>query len=152
MGRQSRNPLKCQEAAAGNPFSANEPAAPMRILVIAMILAYGSTFAPSPTKMQLAARRPPPPHPGRGHGLAAAGFLREERKCQGDVGVPSPLRPVVFDSRVHLTHRLSSCDRPLRMHDPHESPSGSQCRIFALLEPTICAAPPQPCPSHPFHP
>ena len=54
--------------------------------------------------------------------------------------MPSPLRPVVFDSRVHLTHRLSSCDRPLRMHDPHESPSGSQCRIspswsppFALL-------------------
>ena len=33
----------------------------MRILVIAMILASGSTFAPSPTKMQLAARRPPPP-------------------------------------------------------------------------------------------
>ena len=58
--------------------------------------------------------------------------------------MPSPLRPVVFDSRVHLTHRLSSCDRPLRMHDPrlpHESPSGSQCRIFALLEPTTsCAA------------
>ena len=69
--------------------------------------------------------------------------------------MPSPLRPVVFDSRVHLTHRLSSYERPLRMHDPrlpHESPSGSQCRIFALLEPTICAAPPQPCPSHPFHP
>ena len=35
----------------------------MRILVIAMILASGSTFAPSPTKMQLAARRPPPPPP-----------------------------------------------------------------------------------------
>ena len=33
----------------------------MRILVIAMILASGSTFAPSPTKMQLAARRPPTP-------------------------------------------------------------------------------------------
>ena len=57
--------------------------------------------------------------------------------------MPSPLRPVVFDSRVHLTHRLSSYERPLRMHDPrlpHESPSGSQCRIspswsppFALL-------------------
>ena len=64
--------------------------------------------------------------------------------------MPSPLRPVVFDSRVHLTHRLSSCDRPLRMHDPHESPSGgSQCRIFALLEPTTVAS---ATTSHPFDP
>ena len=66
--------------------------------------------------------------------------------------MPSPLRPVVFDSRVHLTHRLSSYDRPLRMHDPrlpHESPSGSQCRIFALLEPTTVAS---ATTSHPFDP
>ena len=82
-------------------------------------------------------------------------FFKKEPSLEELLVCPHPCRPVVFDSHVHLTHRLSSYERPLRMHDPrlpHESPSASQCRIFALLEPTICAAPPQPCPSHPFHP
>ena len=139
MGRQSRNPFGVQEAAAGNPFSANEPAAPMRILVIAMILAYGSTFAPSPTKMQLAARRPPPPPrpwPWFGGRRLSSRRKKVSRRCWCAL-TPAP-RCVRLTRAPHasaelvrppLAHARPSRE-PQRLPVPHIRPPGAHHRCL----------------------
>ena len=66
----------------------------MRILVIAMILASGSTFAPSPTKMQLAARRPPTPAVAVAMVWRPPSFFEKEPSLYELLVCPHPCAPL----------------------------------------------------------